>query len=222
MTRSNEMLWHEVLSALPLIAILRGLQPSDALDVATALSSAGFLCVEVPLNSPEPLESIGIIREHFDGRLLIGAGTVLTGTEVTAVREAGAQLVVSPNTDPAVITAAKGAGMISVPGFATPTEAFTGITAGADALKLFPAEFASPAILRALKAVLPASVPILPVGGISTTNMESYLTAGAAGFGIGSSIYTSGLSADAVYQRAALFITAWGLAAQSVRNRIGL
>ncbi len=222
MSVSNETLWHEVLSALPLIAILRGLQPFDALDVAGALSAAGFLCVEVPLNSPEPLESIRRIREHFDGKLLVGAGTVLTATEVTAVRQAGAQLVVSPNTNPAVIAAAKDARMISVPGITTPTEALMGIAAGADALKLFPAEYAPPAVLRALKAVLPASVPILPVGGISTTNMQSYLKAGAAGFGIGSSIYTSGLSADAVSQRAGLFIKAWGLAAQSARNRTDL
>jgi 2-dehydro-3-deoxyphosphogalactonate aldolase len=210
MTASGESLWHEVLSKLPLIAILRGIQPIEALEVAGALSSAGFLCIEVPLNSPEPLASIGRIREQYDGKLLVGAGTVLTVAEVAAVHQAGAQLAVSPNTDPAVITAAKDAQMISIPGFSTPTEGFTSIAAGADALKLFPAELASPGVLRAMKAVLPAAVPILPVGGISTTNMRAYLTAGAAGFGIGSSIYSPGLSAAAVELRAAEFVRAWG------------
>jgi 2-dehydro-3-deoxyphosphogalactonate aldolase len=209
MSVSNEMLWREALAKLPLIAILRGLRPSEALGVATALSSAGFLCVEVPLNSPQPLDSIRSIREHFDGKLLVGAGTVLTVAEVSAVHQAGAQLVVSPNTNPAVIAAAKAAALISVPGFSTPTEAFSGLAAGADALKLFPAESAPAAVLRALKAVVPASVPILPVGGISTANMRSYVLAGAAGFGIGSSIYTAGLSAEVVRARATAFVQAW-------------
>jgi 2-dehydro-3-deoxyphosphogalactonate aldolase len=209
-TLSNETLWKQVLSKLPLIAILRGVQPFEALEVAAALRSAGFLCVEVPLNSPDPLESISRIRDHFDGKILVGAGTVLTETEVAATHRAGAQLVVSPNTNPAVISAVKDTGMVSIPGCTTPTEAFAGLAAGADALKLFPAELVSPAVLRALKAVLPAAVPVLPVGGISSANMESYIAAGAAGFGIGSSIYKSGLSADAVRQRAASFVAAWG------------
>lgn len=209
MTVSHETLWHEVLAKLPLVAILRGLQPTEASDVAAALIAAGFLCVEVPLNSPEPLESIRRIREQFDGKLLVGAGTVLSVVQVRTVRDAGAQLAVSPDSNPQVVTAAKDAGMISIPGFATPTEAFASIRAGADALKLFPAESASPAVLRALKAVLPPTVPILPVGGISIATMPSYLAAGAAGFGIGSSIYTPGLTAQAVGQRAAEFVTAW-------------
>jgi 2-dehydro-3-deoxyphosphogalactonate aldolase len=209
MTDSNATLWREVLAKLPLIAILRGLRPSEASGVAAALSSAGFLCVEVPLNSPEPLDSIRRIREHFDGKLLVGAGTVLTVAEVSAVHQAGAQLVVSPNTNAAVISAVKAAGMISIPGFSTPTEAFSALAAGADALKLFPAESAPAVVLRALKAVLPASVPILPVGGISTANMGSYLMAGAAGFGIGSSIYATGVSAEVVGARAMAFVEAW-------------
>lgn len=209
MSDSQRALWHAALARLPLIAILRGVRPSEALGVAEALSAAGFLCVEIPLNSPQPLLSISAIRERFDGRLLVGAGTVLSVAEVAAVRQAGAQLAVSPNTDAAVISASREAGMISIPGFTTPTEAFVGITAGADALKLFPAENASPQVLRALKAVLPPAVPVLPVGGIATTTMQAYLKAGAAGFGIGSSLYTPGLSADLVRLRAVDFVAAW-------------
>jgi 2-dehydro-3-deoxyphosphogalactonate aldolase len=140
MTRSGAKLWERVLSQLPLIAILRGVQPCEAVDMAEALSLAGFLCVEVPLNSPDALESIRELRRRFDGRLLIGAGTVVTEVEVAAIHQAGAQIAVSPNTNPAVIAAAKGFDLICVPGFTTPTEALAGIAAGADALKLFPAE----------------------------------------------------------------------------------
>jgi 2-dehydro-3-deoxyphosphogalactonate aldolase len=209
MTLSGATLWERVLSKLPLIAILRGVEPREAVDIAEALSAAGFLCVEVPPNSPNALASISKLRRRFDGRLLIGAGTVLTAAEVAASHQAGAQIAVSPNTNPGVIAAAKGLGLICIPGFATPTEAFTGLAAGADALKLFPAESASPAVVRALKAVLPASLPIFPVGGITTANMAAYLAAGAAGFGIGSAVYTPGASADSVGHRAATFVQAW-------------
>jgi 2-dehydro-3-deoxyphosphogalactonate aldolase len=218
MTDSHVTLWREVLARLPLIAILRGVRPSEAVDVAAALGSAGLRCVEVPLNSPQPLDSIRTLREHFDGQLLIGAGTVLTVAEVAAVREAGAQLVVSPNTNPEVVAAVKAAGMISVPGFWTPTEAFAALAAGADALKLFPAESAPAPVLRALKAVLPAHAPILPVGGISTANLGSYVSAGAAGFGIGSAIYTAGLGAALVGRRAADFVAAWEASRPPPRN----
>jgi 2-dehydro-3-deoxyphosphogalactonate aldolase len=194
---------------MPLIAILRGMEPRDSLDIAEALVSAGFLCVEVPLNSPEALTSIAKIRARFDGKLLVGAGTVLSLTDVAEVQGAGAQFVVSPNTNPAVITATKHRGLLSVPGFATPTEAFAATDAGADAIKLFPAEGASPSMLRALKAVLPASCPILPVGGITPTNMTDYIAAGAAGFGIGSSIYKPGTRPQIVGERAASFVAAW-------------
>jgi 2-dehydro-3-deoxyphosphogalactonate aldolase len=209
MTHSGAILWERLLAELPLIAILRGIEPREAVDMAEALSLAGFLCVEIPLNSPRALESIAEIRRRFDGRLLIGAGTVLTESEVAAIHEAGAQIAVSPNTNPAVIAAAKGLDLISVPGFTTPTEALAGIAAGADALKLFPAESASAAVVRALKAVLPASLPIFPVGGITTANMPAYRAAGAAGFGIGAAIYTPGASAASVGQRAAMFVKAW-------------
>jgi 2-dehydro-3-deoxyphosphogalactonate aldolase len=209
MTFSSAMLWERVLAELPLIAILRGIEPPDAVAVTEALSRAGFLCVEVPLNSPNALESISEIRERFDGQLLIGAGTVLTETEVAAIHDAGAQIAISPNTNPAVIAAAKRHDLISIPGFATPTEALAGIAAGANALKLFPAESISPAVVRSLKAVLPASLPILPVGGITAASMAAYIGAGAAGFGIGSSIYTPGTTADIVGRRAAMFVKAW-------------
>jgi 2-dehydro-3-deoxyphosphogalactonate aldolase len=209
MTLSGATLWKQVLAKLPLIAILRGVAPREAVAMAQALSQAGFLCVEVPLNSPNALESISELRRHFAGRLLVGAGTVLTESEVVAIHQAGAQLVVSPNTNPRVITAAKGLDLICVPGFATPTEALAGIAAGADALKLFPAESASPEVVRALRAVLPASLPIFPVGGITTANMAAYIAAGAGGFGIGSAIYSPGTSADIVGHRAAMFVKAW-------------
>ena len=209
MTPATDAMWQTFLSNLPLIAILRGIRPPEALDVAEALHTAGFLCLEVPLNSPEPLESISRIRHRFEGELLVGAGTVLTVAQVDAVVGAGAQLVVSPNTSPEVITAVKSAGMISIPGFATPTEAFAALQAGADALKLFPAELLPPAALKALKAVLPAAVPVIAVGGISSTNMAAYLACGAAGFGIGTSVYKPGVSALEVSQRAAEFVAAW-------------
>ena len=209
MTRMSGVLWEDVLKTMPLIAILRGIEPGEALAVAGALSAAGFRCVEVPLNSPRALESISQIRRHFEDRLLVGAGTVLTEPEVAAIEQAGAQFCVSPNTDIRVIAAARHRDLVSIPGFATPTEALAAIAAGANALKLFPAEAASAPVLRAFKAVLPASVPILPVGGITTAHIASYVAAGAAGFGIGSSIFTPGATADTVAQRAALFVKAW-------------
>jgi 2-dehydro-3-deoxyphosphogalactonate aldolase len=202
---SGAALWERVLTRLPLIGILRGVTPLEAVAMAEALCTAGFLCVEVPLNSPDALESIRKIRERFDGRLLIGAGTVLTEAEVAAAHAVGAQLAVSPNTDPAVIGAARRLDLVSIPGFATPTEALT----GANALKLFPAESASAAGLRALRAVVPSSQPIFPVGGITPKNMAAFIAAGASGFGIGSSIYTAGVTSDVVAQRAAMFVKAW-------------
>jgi 2-dehydro-3-deoxyphosphogalactonate aldolase len=206
---SGAVLWERLLADLPLIGILRGVTPSEVVPVAEALSSAGFICVEVPLNSTAALESIRRIRERFDGRLLIGAGTVLTEAEVSAAHRVGAQVVVSPNTNPAVIAAARRLELISIPGFATPSEALIGMAAGASALKLFPAEPAAAAGLRALRAVVLPSLPIFPVGGITPTNMAGFMAAGASGFGIGSSIYTPGMTADIVAQRAAMFVKAW-------------
>jgi 2-dehydro-3-deoxyphosphogalactonate aldolase len=201
--------WPHVLSKMPLIAILRGIEPREAVSIAEALHAGGFLCVEVPLNSPDALKSIAKMRAQFEGKLLVGAGTVLNTAEVADAHAAGAEFMVSPNTQPAVIHSTKDRGLLSIPGFLTPSEAFAAIEAGADALKLFPAESASPSVLRALKAVIPKSFPILPVGGITPSNMSAFVEAGAAGFGIGSALYKPGITAASVQERAAAFVNAW-------------
>jgi 2-dehydro-3-deoxyphosphogalactonate aldolase len=198
-----------VFKQMPLIAILRGIEPTSVLQVAQILQETGFLCVEIPLNSPDPLVSIAALRKHFGDQLLIGAGTVLSVAQVEDVHSAGAQLVVSPNTNPQVIRVAKARGLVSIPGFATPTEAFAALEAGADALKLFPAEAAPPAALKALKAVLPTQSAVFPVGGIAPQTMSAYFSAGAAGFGIGSALYRHGLATELVRERALAFVTAW-------------
>lgn len=209
MSDSGTALWQHVVNERPLIAILRGITPAEAIHVVTALQSAGFLCVEIPLNTADALDSIRRLRERFDGELLVGAGTVLTPANVTAVHQAGGQIVVSPNTNPEVIAATRRANLISVPGFTTPTEALVSIAAGAQGLKLFPAESISPASFRAMKAVLPGSYPIFPVGGVTTATMPAFIAAGADGFGIGSSLYSAGASADEVGRRAAAFVHTW-------------
>ena len=201
--------WQRMLSLMPLVAILRGLKPAEAIDVAGALKEAGFLCLEIPLNSPDPFSSVALLTEKFGDQLLVGTGTVLTEADVRASHKAGAKFIVSPNVNAAAIRATKSLGLISFPGFATPTEAFAALDAGADALKLFPAEAASASVLRAMKAVLPAGCPVFPVGGITTGNMGDYHAAGAAGFGIGSAIYKSGVTANAVRERAETFVQAW-------------
>jgi 2-dehydro-3-deoxyphosphogalactonate aldolase len=201
--------WKRMLSDLPLIAILRGLRPEEAVEIAGALAAAGILAAEVPLNSPDAPESISRMRKAFGGTLAVGAGTVLSPQEVAVIRDAGAQFVVSPNTNHAVISATKKAGMLSMPGFATPSEAFGALEAGADGLKLFPAEASSPAALKALKEVLPSAVPVFPVGGITPDKIEAYRRAGAAGFGIGSAIYRAGRDAKTVNDNASAFVKAW-------------
>lgn len=180
------------LDRCPLIAILRGVQPQEAEAIAAVLAEAGFAIVEVPLNSPSPLESIAALARRFGDRLLIGAGTVMTPAQVGEIAAAGGRLIVMPHADAAVVRAAKAAGLLAVPGFFTPAEAFAMLAAGADALKLFPAEGSSPTVLRALRAVLPAGTLVMPVGGIDSTNMVAWRAAGAAGFGIGSAIYKPG------------------------------
>jgi len=174
---------------LPLVAILRGLEPERAVAVGEVLVAAGFEIIEVPLNSPEPLASIAALVVTLDGRALIGAGTVLAEAEVDALADIGAKLVVSPNCNPAVIRRTLAHGMVSLPGTFTPTEMFAAIDADASGLKLFPAEMASPAVVKAVRAVLPPQVPLLAVGGIGPHNMADYLAAGAAGFGIGGSLF---------------------------------
>ncbi len=186
------------LGRCPLIAILRGIRPNEAIAIGEVLIGRGVAIIEVPLNSPDPLASIATLADRFGDRALIGAGTVMTAAQVTAIAAAGGRLIVTPHADPGVTRAAKQAGLLAVPGFFTPAEAFAMLAAGADALKLFPAEAASPAMLRAMRAVFPPGTRVLPVGGIDGSNMAAWQAAGAAGFGIGSAIYRPGDSADAV------------------------
>lgn len=201
--------WEHILSTRPLIAILRGLRPEEAAEIGEALVAAGILCAEVPLNSPHAPESIAILKRAHGRALMVGAGTVLSVPEVAVVAACGAELVVSPNTNSAVIAATKAAGLLSVPGFATPSEAFAAIEAGANALKAFPTDLVSPAALRALKEVLPANIPVIPVGGVTIEKIEQYRKAGAAGFGIGSAIYRAGSDAASVGKKARDFVEAF-------------
>ena len=205
----NKADWDRVLSERALIAILRGVRPEEAADIGEALVAAGILCAEVPLNSPDAPASIAILRERHGHRLMVGAGTVLSVQEVAVVAACGAQLVVSPNTNAAVIAATRKAGLVSLPGFATPSEAFAALDAGADALKAFPTDIVSPAALRALKEVLPPNIPIIPVGGVTKEKMVDYRRAGAAGFGIGSAIYRRGSDAKSVLKNAIAFVEAF-------------
>ncbi len=196
----------QAFAACPLVAILRGVRPNDVEGIGDALVDAGFTLIEVPLNSPDPLDSIARLARRLGRRALIGAGTVLDVGSVAAVKEAGGAMIVSPNADPAVIAASVAAGMASLPGVATPSEAFAALKAGATALKLFPAESASPAVLKAMLAVLPPEVRVLPVGGIAPETMAPWQAAGAAGFGLGSALYRPGMAAGEVAARARSFV----------------
>ena len=193
----------------PLVAILRGLDPADAKPMLEALIAAGIGLIEVPLNSPDPLTSIRAMAADARGRARVGAGTVLTVAEVEAVKHNGGQMIVSPNRDDAVIKAAKAAGLDSYPGVFTATEALGAIAAGADALKLFPADILGPKGIKALAAVLPKVIPLLAVGGVDAGNMGDYLKAGATGFGLGTSLFTPGMSADEVGARARAMVAAY-------------
>jgi 2-dehydro-3-deoxyphosphogalactonate aldolase len=206
---------HEHLDTLPLIAILRGITPDEALPVGRALVEADFRIIEVPLNSPQPLRSIEALARELGGRCLIGAGTVTSALQVRQVADAGGRLIVMPHGDAAVIGAAKAHSLCCAPGVATPTEAFAALAAGADALKLFPAEMLTPAVLKALRAVLPADTLLLPVGGITPHNLAPYVDAGASGFGLGSALYKPGLSVAAVQAHATAFVRAWKHIARS-------
>lgn len=196
-------------AALPLVAILRGVHPDEVERIGGALVEAGFTLIEVPLNSPDPFASIARLARCCGERALIGAGTVLATDDVARVKDAGGRLVISPNTDTAVIAASVAAGMVSLPGYFTPSEAFAALGAGASGLKLFPAEAASPQVLKAQRAVLPKHVPVLAVGGVTPEAMVSWRQAGADGFGLGSALYRAGMSADEVGANARRFVAAW-------------
>ena len=194
------------LDACPLVAILRGVKPDEVEGIGAALIEAGFKIIEVPLNSPEPLESIRRLSEAFGADALIGAGTVLDPASVQGVAQAGGRLIVMPHAGGDVVRAAKSRGLLAVPGFATSTEAFAMLHAGADALKLFPAEAAPPSVLKAMRAVLPKQIAVLPVGGITPEKMAAYFSAGATGFGLGSALYKPGITATEVGENARGFI----------------
>jgi 2-dehydro-3-deoxyphosphogalactonate aldolase len=196
------------LTSLPLVAILRGLRPDEALPVGQALLGAGWRLIEVPLNSPQPLQSIEAMAAALPGAL-VGAGTVLSTDQVRDVHAAGGQLVVSPNFNADVVREALRLGMVCLPGVMTATEAFAALQLGATGLKLFPAEMITPAVVKALRAVLPASSLLLPVGGITVDNMAASRAAGASGFGIGSALYAPGMTAATVAENAMKFMTAY-------------
>lgn len=199
-------------ATMPLIAILRGLTPTEAPAIGQALTDGGFTLLEVPLNSPQPLDSIALLAQQH-ATSLVGAGTVLTPAQVRDVHAAGGQLIVSPNFNAEVVQEAVRLGMICLPGVITPSEAFGALAAGAHGLKIFPAELSSPAVVKALLAVLPAGTLLLPVGGITPTNMATWRAAGAQGFGIGSSLYKPGKNATAVLEDATEFVATYrGLA----------
>ena len=193
----------------PLIAILRGVTPDDAVAMAETLIDAGIDRIEVPLNSPDPLESIGILVEAFGDRALIGAGTVLTPEQVEAVRDVGGKLIVSPNADPDVIRRSRELGLQSWPGIFTPTEAFSALKAGATGLKLFPGSLAGPAGLSALRAVLPEGTQVFAVGGAGTDNFDEWIAASADGFGIGSALFKPDMEIAEISERAIRIVAAY-------------
>ena len=193
---------------LPLVAILRGLHPLEALAVGQVLVDAGWDMLEVPLNSPQPLQSIATLRQAFP-QALVGAGTVLTPEDVRQVHSAGGELIVSPNFNPAVVAEAVRLGMVCLPGVMTASEAFAALAAGASGLKIFPAEMITPQVLKALRAVLPADALVLPVGSISPLNMPAFRDAGANGFGLGSALFKPGMTPAQVAESAAEFKAAW-------------
>jgi 2-dehydro-3-deoxyphosphogalactonate aldolase len=203
------MALRDYLTPLPLIAVLRGITPEEIPAVGGALFDEGFRVLEVPLNSPRPFESIRLLARTYGDRCLTGAGTVIDTADVPRVRDAGGKLIVMPHADNAVIEEAKGLGLACVPGVATATEAFAALAAGADALKMFPAEALPPAALRAWRAVLPRDALVFAVGGIKPDNMASYWTAGASGFGTGSSLYAPGADPAAVRKNAAAYAAAF-------------
>jgi 2-dehydro-3-deoxyphosphogalactonate aldolase len=199
-------LLHRYLDQCPLIAIIRGVTPGEAEAIGDAVREGGIRIIEVPLNSPEPLKSIEVLARKFGDSMLVGAGTVLSIRQVEEVEAAGGRIIVSPDTNTDVIAAAAQAGLVSSPGYFTPSEAFAAIRAGAHALKLFPAEGANPSVLKAQLAVIPREVPVLAVGGIKPHNMRPWLDAGATGFGLGGGLYQPGQSAGETLDKARAYV----------------
>jgi 2-dehydro-3-deoxyphosphogalactonate aldolase len=195
-------------SECPLVAIVRGVTPAEAEAIAGALYEGGIRIIEVPLNSPQPLESIGIIARRFGDRALVGAGTVLDPAAVPKVAEAGGRIIVAPNTDRRVIEATVETGLVSSPGYFTPSEAFAAIEAGAHMIKLFPAEAASPTVVKAQKAVLPKEVPLIVVGGVTPESISAWREAGADGFGLGGGLYKPGQDAGTTLEKARAYVGA--------------
>jgi len=208
-TTPHRQAFDDAFARCPLIAILRGVTPDEVEPIGDALVEAGFTILEVPMNSPDPLDSIARLARRFEGRAVVGAGTVLRIQDVEAVGAAGGTLIIAPNANVRVIAAAAERGYVALPGIATPTEAFAALDAGAAALKLFPAEAASPAVLKAMRAILPKDTRVLPVGGIAPELMADWRKAGAAGFGLGSALFAPGMSAADVGARAKTFIETW-------------
>lgn len=198
------------LDQCPLIAIIRGVTPDEAEAIGEAILEAGIRIIEVPLNSPEPLASIERLAARLGDQALIGGGTVLRWSEVREVRDAGGRLIVSPNTDPDVIAEAARSHLVSCPGYFTPSEAFAAIKAGANGLKLFPAEAASPPVIKAQRAVLPRDLPLIVVGGVQPDNMQPWIDAGADGFGLGSGLYKPGQSAAETNEKALAYVAGLG------------
>ena len=203
-------LLHRHLDECPLIAIVRGISPDEAEAIGGAVREGGIGIIEVPLNSPDPLRSIELLARKFGDSMLVGAGTVLDTRQVQQVREAGGRIIVSPDSNPEVIAATAAAGMVSLPGYFTPTEAFAAIRAGATALKLFPAEGATASVLKAHLAVLPRDLRVMIVGGIKPDNMRPWVDAGASGFGLGSGLYKPGQSAAETLERARAYVAGVG------------
>lgn len=206
-----KQLLHHYLDQCPLVAIIRGVTPDEVEAIGEAIFEGGLRIIEVPLNSPSPLESIGRLAKKFGERMLVGAGTVLDPAEVDRIADVGGRIIVSPDTNVQVITAAANAGLVASPGYFTPSEAFAAIRAGATALKLFPAEGATPAFLKAQLAVIPSQIPVLAVGGIKPDNMRAWLDAGAKGFGLGGGLYKPGQSPSETLDKARAYVAGLNL-----------
>lgn len=203
---SAKDLLQRYLGECPLVGIIRGVTPAEVEAIGDAIYEGGIRIIEVPLNSPEPLKSIGFLAKRFGDRALVGAGTVLKAGDVAAIKDVGGRIIVSPDSNAEVISAAAAAGLVSSPGYFTPSEAFTAIRAGAHALKLFPAEGASPQVLKAQLAVIPREVPVLAVGGIKPDDMQPWIDAGASGFGLGGGLYVPGQSPEATLEKARAYV----------------